>query len=135
MLPMSGKILLLFLIGVTLLLFSRRAYFLVKLLKLGEPENRFDHLGKRLKYALGQALTERCTLKNVSRGDYAGIGHMLLFYGFSLFLISYIFHIAEGLYEELSPRAFGVVFNNFFFLFLDIAGLIVIAVIIWASIR
>jgi Fe-S oxidoreductase len=102
---------------------------------LGKPENRYDHLGKRLKYALGQVLTERCTLKNVSRGDYAGIGHMLLFYGFSLFLISYIFHIAEGIHEKLSPAIFGVVLNNLFFLFLDIAGLIVIAVIIWAAVR
>src|SRR4030042_2002008 len=135
MLPIGGKIIFLLLIIGTLYFFSRRAYYLIKLLKVGKPENRFDHLGKRLRYALGQVLTERCTLKNVSKGDYAGIGHLLLFYGFSLFLISYIFHIAEGIYEKLSPAIFGVVFNNLFFLFLDIAGLIVIAVIIWAAIR
>ena len=135
MLPIGGKIFLLLLICVTLYLFSRRAHFLIRLLQLGKPKNRSDHLGKRLKYALGQVLAERCTLKNVSRGDYAGIGHMLLFYGFSLFLISYVFHIAEGIYEKLSPAIFGVAFNNLFFLFLDIAGLIVIAVIIWAAIR
>jgi Fe-S oxidoreductase len=135
MLPISGKIILLLLIIVTLTLFARRAYFLIRLLQLGKSENRFDHLGKRLKYALGQVLTERCTLKNVSKGDYAGIGHMLLFYGFSLFLISYLFHIAEGLYKKLSPAIFGVTFNNLFFLALDIAGLIVIAVIIWAVVR
>jgi len=132
---MGSKIFLLLLIGVTLYLFSQRAHFLIRLLQLGKPENRFDHLGKRLTYALGQVLTERCTLKNVSKGDYAGIGHMLLFYGFSLFLISYVFHMAEGIYEKLSPAIFGVVFNNLFFLFLDIAGLIVITVIIWAAIR
>jgi len=135
MLPVSGKILLLFLIAVTLLLFSRRAHFLIRLLQLGKPENRFDHWDRRLKYSLGQVLTERCTLKNVSKGDYAGIGHMLLFYGFSLFLISYLFHIAEGLYEKLSPAILGVTFNNLFFLALDIAGLIVIAMIIWAAVR
>ena len=135
MLPMGGKIFLLLLIGVTLYLFSRRAHFLIRLLKLGKPENRSDHLGKRLKYTLGQVLAERCTLKNVSKGDYAGIGHMLLFYGFSLFLISYVFHMAEGIYEKLSPAIFGVIFNNLFFLALDIAGLIVIAVILWAAIR
>jgi len=135
MLPLNGKIFLLLLIGVTLYMFSRRAYFLIRLLQLGKPENRSDQLGKRLKYALGQVLTERCTTKNVSKGDYAGIGHMLLFYGFSLFLISYIFHIAEGLYAKLSPAIFGVTFNNLFFLCIDIAGLIVIAVIIWAAIR
>ena len=135
MLPIGGKILLLGLIVVTLFLFARRAYFLVSLLRLGRPENRFDQLGKRLRYALGQVLTERCTLKNVSKGDYAGIGHLLLFYGFSLFLISYLFHIAEGIYEKLSPSLFGAAFNNLFFLCLDIAGLIVIAVILWAAIR
>lgn len=135
MLPLSGKIFLLLLIGVTLYLFTRRAHLLIRFLQLGKSENRFDHLGKRLKYALGQVLTERCTLKNVSKGDYAGIGHMLLFYGFSLFLISYLFHIAEGLYEKLSPAVLGVTFNNLFFLALDISGLIVIAVILWAAFR
>jgi Fe-S oxidoreductase len=135
MLPFGGKIFLLLLIGVTLYLFGRRARFLIRLLKLGKSENRSDHLGKRLRATLGQVLAERCTLKNVSKGDYAGVGHLLLFYGFSLFLISYVFDIAEGFYEKLSPAIFGVAFNNLFLLFLDIAGLIVIAVIIWAAIR
>jgi Fe-S oxidoreductase len=135
MLSLTGKIFLLLLIGLTLYIFGRRARFLIRLLKLGKPENRSDHLGKRLQYTLGQVLAERCTLKNVAKGDYAGIGHLLLFYGFSLFLISYAFHIAEGFYEKLSPIILGVLFNNLFFLCLDIAGLIVIAVIIWAAIR
>ena len=135
MLPVASKILLLLLILVTLSIFVRRVYFLIRLLKLGRPEKRSDHLGSRLKYALGQVLAERCTLKNVSKGDYAGIGHMLLFYGFSLFLISYLFHIAEGFDEKLSPAIFGSVINNLFFLYLDIAGLIVIAVIFWAAVR
>jgi Fe-S oxidoreductase len=135
MLPWVGKIFLLLLIIVTLSIFSRRAYFLIQLLRLGKSENRFEHLGRRVKYTLGQVLAERCTLKNVSKGDYAGIGHLLLFYGFSLFLISYLFHIAEGLHKKLSPAIFGILFNNVFFLALDIAGLIVIAVILWAAIR
>ncbi len=132
---MSGKIFLLLLIGVTVYLFSRRAHFLIRLLQLGKPESRSDHLDKRLKSTLSQVLAGRCTLKNVSRGDYAGIGHFLLFYGFALFLISYVFHIAEGFYEKSSPAIFGVAFNNLFILFLDIAGLIIITVIIWAAIR
>jgi len=135
MLPFGGKVYLLLLIGLTLFVFVRRARFLLRLLKLGKPENRFEHVGKRLKYTLGQVLAERCTLKNVSKGDYAGIGHLLLFYGFSLFLVSYLFHIAEGFYKKASPAIFGVAFNNVFFLSVDIAGLIVIAVIIWAAIR
>lgn len=135
MLPLGGKIILLLLILITLFFFSRRAYFLIRLLQLGRPEKRFNHWGKRLRYALGQVFGGKCTLKNVTRGDYAGFGHLLLFYGFSLFLISYLFHIAEGFYEKLSPSILGHVFNNLFFLFLDLAGLVVIAVILWAAIR
>jgi Fe-S oxidoreductase len=135
MLPVGGKIFLLFLISLTLYIFGRRACFLIRLLKLGKPEDRFEHLGERLKYTLGQVFAGNCTLKNISKGDYAGIGHLLLLYGFSFFLISYVFHIAEGFYEKLCPAIFGFVFNNLFFLSLDIAGLIVIGVIIWAAIR
>lgn len=135
MLPLGGKIILLILILMTLFFFSRRAYFLIRLLQQGKPENRFNHWGKRLKYVLVQVFGGRCTLKNVTRGDYAGFGHLLLFYGFSLFLISYLFHIAEGFYEKLSPSILGHGFNHLFFLFLDIAGLVVIAVILWAVVR
>jgi Fe-S oxidoreductase len=60
---------------------------------------------------------------------------MLLFYGFALFIISYGFHITEGLHEKLSPALFGRTFNNFFFFLLDIAGLAVITSIVWAAIR
>ena len=135
MLPIGGKIFLLLLIGITVYFFSLRAKYLITLLKLGKPENRFDQPRERLKYVLGQVLPQRCTLKNVTKEDLAGIGHMLLFYGFSLFVISYGFHIAEGLYDKLSPALFGSTFNNCFFLLLDTAGLIVIFSIVWAAIR
>jgi len=135
MLTIAGKIFLLLLIGITVVAFSRRAKFLISLLKLGKAEDRSDQVGKRLKFALGQVLPQRCVLKHVAKGDFAGIGHMLLFYGFSFFVISYGFHIAEGFYEKLSPAPFGRTFNNLFFLLLDIAGLTVITSIVWAAIR
>ena len=135
MLPVRGKIFLLLLIGVTLYFFSRRTLFLIRLLGLGKAENRFDHWGGRLKHTLSQVLGERCSLKNVCKGDYAGIGHLLLFYGFSLFLISYVFHIAEGFYGKLSPAILGSPFNNFFYLALDVVGLVVLVAILWAAIR
>ena len=135
MLPIAGKICLILLIGITIVAFSKRAKFLITLLKLGKPEDRSDQVGERLKFVIGQVLPQRCVLKQVTKGDFAGIGHMLLFYGFSLFVISYGFHIAEGFYERLSPALFGRTFNNLFFLLLDIAGLTVITSIIWAAIR
>jgi Fe-S oxidoreductase len=135
MLPAAGKILLLVLLIVVVYFFTQRARFLISLLKLGKAENRFDRPGQRLKFALSHMLLQRCVSKNVTKSDWSGVGHMLIFYGFSLFVISYGFHIAEGFYEKLSPALFGKVFNNLFFLLLDIAGLVVIFALIWAAIR
>ncbi len=135
MLPTSGKIILLVLIGVATYAFVPRARFLIRLLKLGKEEDRFDRPWARLRYALGQVLLQRCVLKNVTRKDRSGLGHMLIFYGFCLFVISYGFHIAEGFYDKLSPALFGDGFNNFFFFLLDTAGLIVLSALIWAAVR
>jgi Fe-S oxidoreductase len=135
MLPTGGKAILLSLIITALYVFGRRTYFLIRLIKTGKPEDRFDHLGHRLKHALGQVFAGRCTLRSVARGDYAGVGHFCLLYAFFLFLISYVFDIGEAFSAKLSPAILGAAFNNFFFLFLDTAALIVIAAIIWAAIR
>jgi len=135
MLSVPEKILLLVLIAATAYFFMVRAKYLISLLKLGQPDNRSDNPNERLSFVLGKVLKQRCVLDNVTSKDYAGIGHMLLFYGFSFFVISYGFHIAEGMYEKLSPALFGTVFNNVFFFLLDVAGLVVIASLIWAAIR
>ena len=135
MLPIAGKIFFLCLLTVVSYFFIQRARFLVSLLKLGKPEDRFDHSWQRLRYVLGQVLFQRCVLKNVRKGDLSGLGHVLIFYGFSLFVISYCFHMAEGFHERLSPAIFGEVFNNLFFLFLDLAGLMVIFALLWAALR
>jgi len=135
MLPVSGKIALLLMIVVTVYLFVPRARFLINLLKLGKEEDRFDRPGERLKYALGQVLLQRCVLKNVTRTDRSGLGHMLIFYGFCFFVISYGFHIAEGFYHRLSPALFGEGFNNLFFFLLDAAGLTVLFALGWAAVR
>ncbi|MBW2605975.1 MAG: hypothetical protein JRE28_16985, partial [Deltaproteobacteria bacterium] len=135
MLPITGKIFLLLLIGVCSYLFVQRARFLISLLKLGKEEDRFDRPWARLRYALGQVLPQRCVLKNVTKKDRSGLGHMLIFYGFCLFVISYGFHITEGFYDKLSPALFGAGFNNVFFFLLDAAGLVVIVALIWAAVR
>ncbi|MBW1779133.1 MAG: (Fe-S)-binding protein [Deltaproteobacteria bacterium] len=135
MLPTSGKIFLLLLIAVTAYAFVQRARLLIRLLKLGKEEDRFDNPWARLRYAMGQVLLQRCVLKNVTRKDRSGLGHMLIFYGFCLFVISYGFHITEGFYDKLSPALFGEGFNNFFFFLLDAAGLIVLFALGWAAVR
>ena len=117
MLPIYGKILLLLLLAGTFYAFGCRARYLVRVLKLGKDEDRFERPWARLKYALGRVLLQRCVLKNVTKTDRSGLGHMLIFYGFCLFVISYGFHIAEGFHPRLSPALFGSAFNNFFYSF------------------
>ena len=135
MLPIAGKIILLVFIVATACAFFLRVKYLVSLLRLGKAENRFDKPLSRLMYVLGQVLLQRCVLKNVTAKDRSGLGHMMIFYGFCLFVISYTFHITEGFYDKLSPALFGGIFNNLFFLFLDVAGLVVILALIWAALR
>ena len=135
MLPITGKIILLLLMGIAASVFWHRAKFLISLLKLGKAEYRSDQPGARLKYVLVQVLLQRCVLKNVTKKDRSGLGHMLIFYGFCLFVVSYGFHMSEAFHEKLSPALFGSTFNNLFFLLLDIAGLTTISALIWAAIR
>ena len=60
-------------------LFSRRVYFLLRLVRLGKAENRFDNMGRRLTSVLTQTLSQWCSLKNISLRppDLAGMGPRL----------------------------------------------------------
>jgi Fe-S oxidoreductase len=116
-------------------LFVQRAYFLFRLMRLGKQENRFDRIGRRFKTMLVEVIPQWCSLKSVTRKDLAGIGHALLFWGFSLFLISYIIFIGLAGGFGLAPVLEGTPFETVYFSILDIAAIFVIIVIIWAAIR
>ena len=116
-------------------LFAQRAYFLFRLMRLGKPENRFDRIGQRIKTMLVEVVPQWCSLKTVTRKDLSGIGHALLFWGFSLFLISYIIFIGLAGGFGLSPVIEGTTFETVYFSILDIAAVWVIIVLIWAAIR
>ncbi|MBP1731738.1 MAG: hypothetical protein H6Q55_2167 [Deltaproteobacteria bacterium] len=116
-------------------LFAQRAYFLFRLLRLGKPENRFDRIGERIKTMLVEVVPQWCSLKTVTGKDLSGIGHALLFWGFSLFLISYIIFIGLAGGFGLSPVIEGTTFETVYLSILDIAAVWVILVLIWAAIR
>jgi len=116
-------------------LFAQRAYFLFRLLRLGRREERSQSLGRRIKTMLVEVFPQWCNLKTVTRQDLAGIGHSLLFWGFGLFLISYIIFIGLGGGFGLSSVLAGSTFETVYSSILDIAGLFVSAAIVWAAIR
>jgi Fe-S oxidoreductase len=134
-LGISGYIIFWVLFAVAFVLFAQRTYFLFRLMRLGKPENRFDQVWQRFKNMVREVVTQRCSLKSVTRKDLAGIGHAMLFWGFSFFLLSYIIFIGLaggfGLASVLTGNTFERVFSSI----LDFAGLFVTIAIVWAAVR
>jgi Fe-S oxidoreductase len=133
----SGYVIFWVLFAVAIGLFSRRAYFLVRVMLLGQKENRFDRLGYRIRSTLFETVLQWCSLKNVNRSgrDLAGIGHAFLFWGFSSLLIGYILFIGLsgglGLWDMIMGSTFEIVYSSI----LDLAALLVATSVIWAAIR
>jgi Fe-S oxidoreductase len=116
-------------------LFAQRLYLLFRLMRLGKQENRFDRIGQRIKTMLVEVVPQWCNLKTVTRKDLAGIGHAMLFWGFSLYLISYVIFIGLAGGFGLSPVIEGTTFEIVYFSILDIAGVLITVALIWAAIR
>ena len=131
----SGYIIFWVMFAVTMGLFAPRMYFLYRLMCLGKQENRFDRMGERIKNMFFVVIPQWCTLKSVTGKDFAGIGHAVMFWGFSCFLVSYI--VLIGLSEGLGLHSFimGGAFEKGFLTILDIAAIFVIISMIWAAIR
>jgi Fe-S oxidoreductase len=131
----SGYVIFWVMFAITMGLFLPRMLVLYKLMLLGKPENRFDRIGERIKNTLATVIPQWCTLKSVTAKDLAGIGHAVMFWGFSFFLLSYI--ILIGLGEGLGLHTFirGTAFETVFLSILDIAAVLVMAAMVWAAIR
>ena len=116
-------------------LFVQRAYLLVRLLKLGRSENRFDRLAYRFTQMVVVTVSQWCNLRSVKRRDYAGIGHSFMFWGFCFFLLSYVIFIGFGggfgLYGFLKDTAFETVYSSI----LDISAILILIALIWAAVR
>ena len=116
-------------------MFLQRSVFLIRLLRTGHPLKRSDNLGRRLISMLNEVLLQRCNLKFVTREDRSGLGHAFMFWGFSLFFVSYLVFIGFSAGFGLYPHIDGSPFETVYFSILDIAGICVIAAVIWAVIR
>jgi len=83
---------LLFIAAIAFFLFT--AYKLYRILRLGQPEDRFDHLGRRLQgvvtFVLGQQRVVR---------EPAGWGHFCIFWGFIIITIGSLETFGAGFYH------------------------------------
>ncbi len=103
-----------------------------------KDERRFDHPVKR---AWGMMLVffgQRRVLMSVSFRwrDLAGVGHFLIFWGFISMVFSYILFI---FLDSARPWVSGYILSppglKFFFWWLDILAVVVLAALIWAVVR
>ena len=125
------------LLGVAMAVFNYAFYLrVVKLVLQGKETARFDQPLVRLKGALLISLGQQKVLQRVKYGDYAGIGHAIIFWGFLTFMLSYgIFIFAasvnaafpEWLLTETGVRVYSA--------YLDILSAVMLVVLVWAFVR
>lgn len=120
---------------IAFVLFAKRIALYIRLLCLGQKENRFDRIGLRMKSVLVELFLGRGTLKYVTPKDVGGLGHAFLVWGFGLFVMGYVLFIglAEGfgLYKVIM----GGRFERFCLSVLDITGLFLFIGISCAAIK
>ena len=98
--------------------------------KLGQPENRFDNPGERIKNVLMIGLAQ----SKILREPVAGFIHVSIFWGFLLFLSAVIEAIIQGFYSAFSLHFLRPIFSLITFT-QDFFGLFVILAVLWALYR
>ena len=125
------------LLGATLAVFHYAFYIrVVKLVLQGKETARFDQPLVRLKGALLISLGQQKVLQRVKYGDYAGIGHAIIFWGFLTFMLSYAIFIFvasanSGFPEWLLTETGVLVYSRY----LDILSAVMLVVLVWAFFR
>jgi Fe-S oxidoreductase len=92
--------------------FAVRIRQLIRLMRLGRPESRFDHLGERVKYFTLMVLGQR----GVLRDPLPGIAHFFTFWGFIIIQLDALNLWATGFnftIPVISSRPFAVVLDIF----------------------
>ena len=99
---------------------------IIRHLRLGQAEDRFDRPWERVKRTLGIAIAQ----SKILREPLAGIMHALIFWGFLVLLFAVIESIGEGLVDGFSFRFLGSLYSTFAFKQELFCGLVVLSVIV-----
>jgi len=114
---------------------SYRLRQLVQYLLIGKKDEKLTQIAKRIFLAFVHAVGQWCGFKNVSRKDRAAIGHVLIVWGFFLFVLYYFLFIiigaGFGIYNEMQDNRFFLVYSWF----MNIFAVLIIAGIVWGIIR
>jgi Fe-S oxidoreductase len=117
-------------LAAALTLFGKNVLRLVRYLKIGKAENRFDRVGERLgrvaKIAFGQT--------KLLREPFAGVLHFLIFWGFVILLTAILESIGEGLVPGFSFAFLGPV-NPVLAFLQDLVGVLVVVSVLVSIFR
>jgi Fe-S oxidoreductase len=109
-------------VGALVLSLSRR----FQLLRAGNPEDRFDRLGERIRHLLVYAFGQ----KKMFDDPFAGLYHLFIFYGFLVVSIRTLSMVIEGLFAGLelpllhTPLGHAYLFSKDVFEVLVLVGLV-----------
>jgi Fe-S oxidoreductase len=116
-------------------LFLHRTYKLWRYLLLGNGWGSFGPLLKRLPTTLLHGVAQWCQFKTVSPRDLSGLAHVLVAWGFFIFVIYYFLFIFIGAGFGVSDAMKS---NRFFFYYswvMDIAAPLVVLAALWGIVR
>ena len=123
----------LFIIAVAL--FLSRAYKLWRLVSLGKRWESLTSVPARLWRALGRVAGQMCQFRALSSKDFAGGGHVLMAWGFFIFVIYYFIFIIIGAGFGISGTLEDSSFFYYYSWVMDIAAPLVILAAAWGIIR
>ena len=125
------------LLGLTLAVAGYVFYYrVIRLVLQGKPAPLFDRPLERLTGATLIVLGQQRVLQRVRYGDWAGIGHAVIFWGFLTFLLSYgVFIFAASVWRTFPERLLTETGARVYSSYLDILAAVLFVVLVWAVIR
>ena len=129
--PIIGRIAYLTLLAITLFIFIRRVYLVYSIVRIGKGSfsDRFDRPLERIKVFLHHVLLQSRHI----REPVGGIAHVLIFWGFIFYLLSYL---NDPFLRGILPEYSILIIDSPYYLFiLDLAGIVVLIGVILALYR
>jgi Fe-S oxidoreductase/nitrate reductase gamma subunit len=124
---LAGTIIFAIVMVAAFIIFGLEVRRLVALMRLGQPENRFDHLGKRVGHFASMVLGQR----GVLRDPIPGLAHFFTFWGFIIISLGTL-NLWFGAFNGAIPLLGG---NPVFNAFVDVFTILVFIALVVFSIR
>jgi Fe-S oxidoreductase/nitrate reductase gamma subunit len=120
-----------------LILSTAAAFFLplirrYRIIRAGQPEDRFRDLWKRFRHAFVKVLFQRCTLREERL--FTGLMHVFIFYSALSFDTMTVNHTLEGFFDGFYLFG-GTTFGLFFSLLIDVAAFAVMIGVLFLAFR